>query len=385
MTADAGPGPAPRVTVCVVNYNYAAYLADAIESALDQDYADLEVVVVDDGSTDDSLTVAERYADRTRLVVKPNGGQASAMNAGFRAATGDVVLFLDADDMLTPGIVTDVAIAFRDRSLAKVQYALDVVGPDGARLGIRIPGPHAAPVNGDLREHVLRTRNYPWPPNSGNAFASAALATVLPMPEDEYRVDADCYLAETTPLCGRVATLERVGARYRWHPTNNSAGRETPLEWLHRKMALTAIGHAEVRRIAAALGLSLDGCPVDADAVPDIAHLGVRLASVRLDAAAHPIAGDTARALALRGIRASMRHPYLPLAGRVKRAGWFAVAGLLPGLVARRIVGAHIPDGPYRPRRDRLFGPADAGAPDSGTDGRLGGTRPRRHTTRSPA
>lgn len=368
MTPDGNRRHRPRVSVCIVNHNYAAYLADAIESVLDQDYDDLEVIVVDDGSTDDSVDVANRYADRARVVVKPNGGQASAMNAGFRVATGDVVLFLDADDMLTPGTVALVASAFRDRSLAKVQFAVDVVGPDGSPLGIRIPGPHAVPVNGDLRDHVLRMRNYPWPPNSGNAFSSAALAAVLPMPEDPYRVDADCYLAETTPLCGRVATLSRVGALYRWHPTNNSAARETALDWLHRKIALTTIGHAEVRRIAQTLGLSLDGCPADAADVPDIAHLGVRLASLRLDPETHPIAGDSPRALAMRGIRASLRHPYLPVAGRLKRAGWFALAGLLPGPLSRRVVAVRIPDGPYRPRRDRLFGPA-AGVGEQGTAG----------------
>jgi CTP:molybdopterin cytidylyltransferase MocA len=354
VNADGGAGRRPRVSVCIVNHNYAAYLADAIESVLDQDYDELEVVVVDDGSTDDSVDVANRYADRAGVVAKRNGGQASAMNAGFRATTGDVVLFLDADDMLTPGTVALVASAFRDPSLAKVQFAVDVVGPDGTPLGIRIPGPHAIPVNGDLRDHVLRTRNYPWPPNSGNAFSSAALAAVLPVPEDAYRVDADCYLAETVPLCGRVATLARVGALYRWHPTNNSAARESALEWLHRKMQLTAIGHAEVRRIAQRLGLPLDGCPADAHDVPDIADLGVRLASVRLDPDTHPIVGDTPRALAVRGIRASLRHPYLPVVGRVKRAGWFALAGLTPGPVARRVVAVRIPDGPYRPRRDRL-------------------------------
>lgn len=368
MTPDGNRRPRPRVSVCIVNHNYAAYLADAIESVLQQDYDDLEILVVDDGSTDDSVDVANRYADRARVVVKANGGQASAMNAGFRIATGDVVLFLDADDMLTPGTVALVASAFRDSSLAKVQFAVDVVGPDGSPLGIRIPGPHAIPVNGDLRHHVLRVRNYPWPPNSGNAFSSAALAAVLPMPEDAYRVDADCYLAETTPLCGRVATLSRVGALYRWHPRNNSAARESALDWLHRKMALTAIGHAEVRRIAQTLGLSLDGCPADAADVPDIAHLGVRLASLRLDPETHPIASDSPRALAMRGIRASLRHPYLPVAGRLKRAGWFALAGLLPGPLSRRVVAVRIPDGPYRPRRDRLLRPA-AGVGEQGTTG----------------
>jgi len=356
VTAPTEPRPSPRVSVCIVNHNYAEYLADAIDSALAQDYADLEVVVVDDGSTDDSVAVARRYGHRVRLVTKPNGGQGSAMNAAFTAATGDVVLFLDADDMLTDGIVAAVASAFRDPSLAKVQFALEAVDSDGTPLGVRIPGPHAIPVNGDLRHHVLRTRNYPWPPNSGNAFSADALAVVLPVPEDAYRIDADCYLAETVPLCGRIATLDRVGALYRWHGANNFIGRDGLREWLYRKMRLTAIGHAEVRRIAGTLGLPLDGCPTDPARVPDIAHLGVRLASVRLDAARHPIRGDTPRALALRGIRACLTHPYVPMVGRLERATWFAAIGFLPGPLARPIVETYIPDGPNRGRANPRLG-----------------------------
>lgn len=355
MTTGTGARARPRVSVCIVNHNYAEYLADAIESALDQDYEDLEVVVVDDGSTDGSVDVAKRYADRVRLVVKANGGQGSAMNAAFTAATGDVVLFLDADDMLTAGIVTAVACAFRDPSLAKVQFALEAVDAAGTPLGVRIPGSRAVPVNGDLREHVLRTRNYPWPPNSGNAFSADALAVVLPVPEGAYRIHADCYLAETTPLCGRIATLQRVGALYRWHGANNFVGRDGLRDLLHRKLELTAIGHAEVRRIARALALSLDDCPADAGRVPDVAHLAVRLAAATLDGDGHPIAGGGRRALAIRGIRASLAHRYLGVVARLTRAAWFAAVGFLPGAAARGVVEAYIPDGPCRPRWSRLF------------------------------
>src|SRR5256885_15520885 len=91
-----------RASIVIDNFNYARFLPAAIDSALAQTLPDTEVVVVDDGSTDDSLDVIACYADRVRPVLKDNGGQTSAFNAGLLAAHGSVVCFLDADDLLEP-------------------------------------------------------------------------------------------------------------------------------------------------------------------------------------------------------------------------------------------------------------------------------------------
>src|SRR6516165_1862808 len=91
-----------RATIIINNYNYGRFLAAAIESALNQTYVNTEIVVVDDGSTDDSRQVIVGYGDRVRPVLKANGGQASAFNAGFAASTGDVICMLDADDLFYP-------------------------------------------------------------------------------------------------------------------------------------------------------------------------------------------------------------------------------------------------------------------------------------------
>ena len=90
-----------HVSIVILNYNYARYLVQAIESALRQGYADLDVVVVDNGSTDDSQQVISRYADRVRVVRQPtNIGQGQGYNLGFDAARGDWLMWLDADDLL---------------------------------------------------------------------------------------------------------------------------------------------------------------------------------------------------------------------------------------------------------------------------------------------
>lgn len=94
----------PRVSVVITCYNYARFLPDAVESALGQTFSDLEVVLVDDGSTDDTPQVAARWRHEPRLryVRQENAGQAAAKNRGIRLAQGSLVAFLDADDRWDP-------------------------------------------------------------------------------------------------------------------------------------------------------------------------------------------------------------------------------------------------------------------------------------------
>src|SRR5688572_6803211 len=90
------------VSVVVSNYNYARFLPACLDSVLAQTYKKLEIIVVDDGSTDDSRVVLESYAPRVRAIFQPNGGQASAINRGVAESNGDVLCFLDSDDGWAP-------------------------------------------------------------------------------------------------------------------------------------------------------------------------------------------------------------------------------------------------------------------------------------------
>lgn len=94
----------PSVSIIVINYNYVAFLAEAIESALAQSYPATEVVLIDDGSSDDSLEIATRYP--ITVMTKTNGGLCKARNSALLNVVTDYVLFLDADDRLTPNAVS---------------------------------------------------------------------------------------------------------------------------------------------------------------------------------------------------------------------------------------------------------------------------------------
>lgn len=113
----------PRVSVVVPVYNVEAYLDECLRSILSQTVDDFEVVVVDDGSTDDSMEIAERHADqdrRIKLVRQPNGGLGQARNTGVEAAEGEFLSFVDSDDRLPP------------EALELLLSALDKTGSDFA-------------------------------------------------------------------------------------------------------------------------------------------------------------------------------------------------------------------------------------------------------------
>jgi glycosyltransferase involved in cell wall biosynthesis len=103
MPVDRGKSPSPLVSVLVPSHNSEAYLAECLESALAQTYRKVEVIVVDDGSTDSSLGVARSFESRgVRIICQSNRGQAGALNTAFDASNGDYIQYLDADDVLDP-------------------------------------------------------------------------------------------------------------------------------------------------------------------------------------------------------------------------------------------------------------------------------------------
>lgn len=207
------------ISVVIDNYNYGRFLGQAIDSALAQDYPRerFEVVVVDDGSTDDSREVAGRYGDRIRLVTQANGGQAAAFNAGVAAAKGEAVCFLDSDDYWDPGKLSAVAGRFSDPSVGVVQHYLRDVGPGGASLGNPLPDWPATYGVEDLlsgRAALGAT--------SGLAFRKSTLERLLPVPA-ELRHHSDHYLVVFALFEARAANVARVLGYHRIHGANNWA------------------------------------------------------------------------------------------------------------------------------------------------------------------
>ncbi|PXW93686.1 glycosyl transferase family 2 [Sphaerotilus hippei] len=202
-----------RVSVVIDNYNYEQFIAQAIESALAQTHDDVEVIVIDDGSRDGSMEVVRRYADRVRIHEKPNGGQASAYNLGVTLVSGELVMYLDADDWLYPGAVAALVAAWRP-GVSKLQFRMDMVDDQGRPTGRRLP---TDLHDRDALERVSRFGSYGSPPGSGNAYHVDYLRQVLPMDEGPWRIGADSVPILLAPAYGDIVSLAEPQGAYRVH------------------------------------------------------------------------------------------------------------------------------------------------------------------------
>ena len=104
LALPSGSDGMQRLSIVLPNYNYGAFIGEAVESALAVDWPDVEVIVVDDGSTDNSLEVLAGFGSRITVITQENSGPRVACNRGFAASNGYVVIFLDSDDVLAPSI-----------------------------------------------------------------------------------------------------------------------------------------------------------------------------------------------------------------------------------------------------------------------------------------
>jgi glycosyltransferase involved in cell wall biosynthesis len=113
----------PRVSICIPTYNQSGYLGAALQSALDQSYDNYEIVIVDDGSTDNTAQVVERFpSDAIRYFYQENAGEPAARNLGIAQATGEFILWLDSDDVLMPGALAGYGTMLRQVPDTDVLY-----------------------------------------------------------------------------------------------------------------------------------------------------------------------------------------------------------------------------------------------------------------------
>lgn len=202
------------ISIVICNYNHANYLAEAIDSALNQTVA-CQVIVVDDGSTDGSRDLLRRAHPRVEVVLQPNRGQAAAYNSGFERVRGDFVLFLDADDVLEPQALAVASAAFSE-GVAKVHFRLRMVDDAGRLLEGVVPSTLG---QGDMLGPMVRSGLlYPSAPGSGNVYRSSVLKRLFPLPVDpDDRVGADFFTIYGAIAFGRVGACEQVLGRYRLH------------------------------------------------------------------------------------------------------------------------------------------------------------------------
>jgi glycosyltransferase involved in cell wall biosynthesis len=308
----------PRsASIIINNHNYGQFVGQAIRSALAQTHP-TQVIVVDDGSTDNSREIIASFGSDICAIFKPNGGHGSAMNEGFAVATGDIVLFLDSDDLLSADAVSTLLAEWQpDTVLA--QYPLKIVDTDGAtQLGIH-PDPPTSLSQGDVRSELLRTGSFGMNVTSGLAFSRQALSEVMPMPAEDFRDAADGYLVRAAGFLGRVQRLKDPLGSYRRHGRNDSdvfatagglaQGLRKKIRWTQRELNIT-------RYFASRHQLEVE--PDLGERNPE--YLGNRLFLLIVDPATHPVPADRRLDLLRRYIAARWTSMW-PLRRRVLAIG----------------------------------------------------------------
>jgi glycosyltransferase involved in cell wall biosynthesis len=174
----------PKISVLITAYNYGRFIEEAINSVVAEELPAerAQIVVVDDGSTDDTAERVKKYGGRVEYYRKANGGQASALNFGIAEARGEILALLDADDLFLPGKLARVAEAFAGNpALGMVYHRMEEwhVG-SGERPGW---GDFYA-VSGDAREESEKFVRYVPQPTSCITFRRSALERMLPIPEE---------------------------------------------------------------------------------------------------------------------------------------------------------------------------------------------------------
>jgi hypothetical protein len=337
------------VDVVVNNHNYGAYVVDAVESARAQDHARVNVVVVDDGSTDDSRDRLEAYDGTVEVLLTENRGQAAALNAGFAHCRGEVVIFLDADDVLAPFAASHAAAALAAQPRAsRAHFRMRMIDADGRPLGHSRPATDQPLPHGDLRRPELAFPfDMAWPGTSGNAFRTESLRRIMPIPERSYgRWGADWYLVHLTTLLGEVVALDEAGAFYRLHGANafEPAAPVLNLERIRREIGYQQTTAAALTRLADELNLARP------DPILSLSNLALRLISRKLAPAQHPVASDRAPVLLAQACRAAARRYDVPWAVRAAMVACLAVIAASPRRLSTRLAELFV----FPERRRRL-------------------------------
>jgi glycosyltransferase involved in cell wall biosynthesis len=320
-----------KLSVIIANYNYEAFVGAAIESALAVSWPHKEVIVVDDGSTDNSKSVIDSYRGRVAAYFRPKSHQLGAHIFGFEHSAGDIIIFLDADDLLEPNVMREIAKIWRP-GLSKVQYRMNLIDATGIQLGTAIPQfpPKADPEK--LRRSYLRTMAYTTPPGSGNAYSRDFVRKVFGL--DLTIPQSDAVLLTLAPILGDVLTIQKSLARYRSHDASyGGMGSLDPVKV--RKQLLQDVEKARLfTTVSRELGLAVPDDPLHYS----LNHLQYRLASYLVEPAAHPFPTDTTSGLAYRLVYSVTTSSQMRLRDRAILIAWTTASVLAPSSLRRNLI-----------------------------------------------
>jgi glycosyltransferase involved in cell wall biosynthesis len=312
-----------KLSVIIANHNHGDFIGSAISSALAIDWPEKEVIVVDDGSTDGSRLVIEDFCGKVAAHFRPKSHQLGAHMFGFEQSTGDIIIFLDADDLLEPEVMREVAKVWRP-DVSKVQFRMNLIDASNAPLGSAIPQfpPKEDPKR--LRRTFLRTMAYTTPPGTGNAYSRSFVRDVFAYSPSIPQSDA--VLLTLAPILGDVLTIRKSLALYRVHDASYSGMRSLDAFKLRGRL------HQDVEKarlftsVSLQLGLSIPPDPLRYS----LNHLQYRLASYLVERSAHPFPDDRMVGLVYRLLFSAAATPQMRLRDKVILMAWTIACVLSP-------------------------------------------------------
>jgi hypothetical protein len=236
---DSSAGLRPLFSIVISSYNRAALLVEAVDSALAQTRTDYEVIVVDDGSTDETRKAMAIYGDRIRYIHQENGGLAAARNRGIQASRGEFVAFLDSDDLLDPPFLERVWATFQEHPECGAVFVAERVfvnrdDPPGRVHSKRTPGVHFTSAGLVSRDTGVGSGRPP--------VIRRHLLERLGGFSETIRCAVDCEMWIRYSFHVPMVLLPEPSIRRRIHPGNLSANRAQDardwlqiMDWLRRE------------------------------------------------------------------------------------------------------------------------------------------------------
>jgi len=323
-----------KISIVITVYNYERYVGLAIDSALKQTRRADEIVVVDDGSSDGSRKIIAGYGDKIRAIFQANQGNIAAFEVGYREAKGDVLLFLDADDVLLPTAV-EAVVAHWHEGVSKVQYNLEIIDGAGTALGRSFCAFPKSYTSRDVHTEFIRSGTYIWPVMSGNAYSREFLGQVIPLNPP---VGYDGALNTIAPLYGDVITVQAALGQYRLHgrniSRNDAKGRARRFPDFPRQIGFRVTefdilkAHCEKKSVRVLAAKPIDN---------EIVFVNYRLASRKLGLRYVGQEADTSTSLLGRGIWLALTKTTKWSAAAFHLA-WFIALFLSPSAVAQRLI-----------------------------------------------
>lgn len=221
------------ISVILDNYNYARFLPQAIDSVLTQSYEEWELIIVDDGSTDDSQSIIKEYEkkdSRIKPIFKENGGQASAFNAGFKEASGEIIAFLDSDDYFAPNKLETIA-SFHAQGYQYLYSDVAAIDENGAKTSSNLK---LMRYDGYALFLVYYMSKY-----FGNVTSSLSLTKeladkIFPLPDEaRWRIQGDDPIVFQASMVSRTKFIGEKLTYYRIHGENGHYGKKRSSDYTY--------------------------------------------------------------------------------------------------------------------------------------------------------